>query len=283
LLHQSAYGFPTPMHGRFAWLQDTYARIATGLERLRPLVGGVPCVYAVEGREHEIVAHAVAQKLGLPVAPWPTIGVPAPGLIVVYSLDDLPRSTLAVLAQRRPDQILFAHASPWTHDFPIAPALVERHAQAMLARAKRQLQASGVDVGAIDDRRMIADFREGAEQEARGNILVQAIAAREGITAADADVQKRVAELATARNESPKKLRADLEREQAMPQLEAQIREQKTLDMLISQAKITDEDPATVDKLIVTPEEAAAEAKAETKAGAKATSKSKPKKKEPTP
>jgi trigger factor len=169
------------------------------------------------------------------------------------------------------------------NDFPIAPALVERHAQAMLARAKRQLQASGVDVGAIDDRRMIADFREGAEQEARGNILVQAIAAREGITAADADVQKRVAELASARNESPKKLRADLDREQAMPQLEAQIREQKTLDMLISQAKITDEDPATADKLIVSPEEAAAEAKAETKANVKTTSKSKPKKKEPTP
>ena len=131
LLHRSAYGFPTPMHGRFAWLQDSYARIATGLDRLRPLVGAVPCVYAVEGREHEIVAHAAAQKLGLPVAPWPTIGVPAPGLIVVYSLDDLPRSTLAVLAQRRPDQILFAHASPWTHDFPIAPDVTTLLCQSM--------------------------------------------------------------------------------------------------------------------------------------------------------
>ena len=142
------------------------------------------------------------------------------------------------------------------NDFPIAPALVERHAQAMVARAKRQLQQAGVDPNAIDDRRMMADFREGAEQEARGGILVQAIADREGVTASDADVQKRIAELATARNESPKKLRADLEREQALPQLEAQIREQKTLDLLISQAKITDEDPATADKLIVTPDEA---------------------------
>ena len=140
--------------------------------------------------------------------------------------------------------------------FPIAPALVERHAQNMVARAKRQLQSAGIDPATIDDRRMLADFREGAEQEARGNILVQAIAEREGITASDADVQKRIAELATARNESPKKLRADLEREQAIPQLEAQIREQKTLDMLISQAKITDEDPATAEKSIVTPDEA---------------------------
>jgi trigger factor len=166
------------------------------------------------------------------------------------------------------------------NDFPIAPALVERHTQAMVGRAKRQLQQAGVDPNAIDDRRMMADFREGAEQEARGGILVMAIADREGVTASDADVQKRVAELATARNESPKKLRADLEREQALPQLEAQIREQKVLDMLIAQAKITDEDPATADKLIVTPDEAA-EASVEAKA-AKASKKTS-KKKDPTP
>jgi trigger factor len=158
------------------------------------------------------------------------------------------------------------------NDFPIAPALIERHAQNMVARAKRQLAAAGLDVEAMDDRRMMAEFGAGAEHEARGNILLTAIAEREGVTAADADLQKRIAELAAARNESPKKLRADLEREQALPQLEAQIREQKTLDLLIAQAKITDEDPATADKLIVTPEKASDEAKAESK-----------KKKEPTP
>ena len=168
------------------------------------------------------------------------------------------------------------------NEFAIAPALVERHAQAMVARAKRQLQAAGMDPEQMDDRRMMADFREGAEQEARGGILVQAIAEREGLTASDADVQKRIAELATARNESPKKLRADIDRDQAMPQIEAQIREQKTLDLLISQAKITDEDPTTADKMIVTPDSSDA-AKAEAKA-AKATKPKTPKaKKDPTP
>jgi trigger factor len=164
------------------------------------------------------------------------------------------------------------------NDFPIAPALVERHAQAMAARAKRQLVAAGLDPDTLDERRMVADFREGAEQEARGGILVQAIAEREGISASDADVQKRIAELAAARNETPKKIRADIERDNAMAQVEASIREQKTLDMLILQAKITDEDPAAADKLIVTPEEAKAEEKA-----AKATKTKASKKKDTTP
>ena len=162
------------------------------------------------------------------------------------------------------------------NDFPIAPALVERHAQAMAARAKRQLVQAGLDAEAIDERRMVAEFRERAEEEARGGILIQAIAEREGISSSDADVQKRIAELATARGETPKKIRADIDRDNALPQLEYSIREQKTLDMLISQAKITDEDPATAEKLIVTPDEAKAEAKAKTP---KKTSK----KKDPTP
>jgi trigger factor len=161
------------------------------------------------------------------------------------------------------------------NEFPIAPSLVERYAQSMVARAKRQLAAAGLDVEAMDDQRMMEDFRESAEQEARGGILITAIAAREGITASDADVQKRIAELAAARGENAKKLRADLEKERGLPQLEASIREQKVLDMLIAQAKITDEDP---EKLIVTPDEAAKEEAKKPKKTA-----SKGKKKDPTP
>ena len=147
------------------------------------------------------------------------------------------------------------------NDFPIAPALVERHAQAIVNRAKTQLMMAGIDVEGqnFDEAKMRQEFRADAEEEARGTILVQAIAEREGITATDADIQKRVAEIAAARQENPKKLRAELEKDQRIHQIRNQIIEQKTLDLLIAQAKITDEDPA---RLIVTPDEAAAEAAA---------------------
>ena len=147
------------------------------------------------------------------------------------------------------------------NDFPIAPALVERHAQAIVNRAKTQLMMAGIDVEGqnFDEAKMRQEFRADAEEEARGTILVQAIAEREGITASDADIQKRIAEIAAARQENPKKLRAELEKDHRIHQIRNQIIEQKTLDMLIAQAKITDEDPA---RLIVTPDEAAAEAAA---------------------
>jgi hypothetical protein len=123
VLHQSPYGFDEPMHGRYAWLADSLPRVATGLDRLQALVAplALPCVYAPPGRDHEILAHAAGQRLGIPVAPWPAVGVPAPGLIVLYDLAALPGGDVARLIQRRPDQIVFAHASPWTTDSPLAP------------------------------------------------------------------------------------------------------------------------------------------------------------------
>jgi trigger factor len=144
------------------------------------------------------------------------------------------------------------------NSFPIAPALIDRFAQALVNRAKNQLVMMGVDVDAFDDERMRREVRAEAEEEARGSILLQTIAEREGHAATDADVQKRLAEMAAARNVSAKQLRAEFEKDGRINQLEAQIREQKTLDMLISQAKITDEDPPTSPEgsLIVTPEEA---------------------------
>ena len=123
LVHQSPYGFDEPMRGRYAWLGDSNARIATGLARLAELARGMTleCVYAPPGRGHAIIASAVSQKLGLPVVPWPAVGVPAPGLVALYDLADLEPADVTRLAQRRDNQVVFAHASPWTEDSPIAP------------------------------------------------------------------------------------------------------------------------------------------------------------------
>ena len=135
LAHQSPYGYDQPMHGRYAWLADSLPRVATGIERLGALVSGLelPCIYAPPGRDHEIVAHAVAAKLGLTIAAWPAVGVPAPGLVVLYDLAELSDAHVAQLVHRRPDQVLFAHASPWTSDCPVAPDVTTLLYQTLVA------------------------------------------------------------------------------------------------------------------------------------------------------
>jgi trigger factor len=142
--------------------------------------------------------------------------------------------------------------------FPIANALVHRHAHAMYERFVQQMQMAGIDTEAnpIDHDRFEAEVKDDAEQEARASVLIAAIADREGIDASDADVQKKIAELAAARQENAKKLRAELEKSNRMPAVRAQIREEKALELLLTQAKIVDADP---DRLIVTPDEARAQ------------------------
>jgi len=123
VIHQSPYGFDEPMRGRYAWLQDALPRVATGLAQVAELAAGAPCIYAPPGRNHAIVAEALARRMGIETAPWPAIGVPAPGIIAMYDLANLSEADVARLSERRPDQILFAHASPWTQDSPVAPDL----------------------------------------------------------------------------------------------------------------------------------------------------------------
>jgi trigger factor len=155
--------------------------------------------------------------------------------------------------------------------FPVAPSLVDRYAEDIAFRTKTQLMMMGIDVdgGGWNDAEILKEVRPEAEAEARASILVHAIGEREGVEASEGDVQKRVAEIAAQRGDSSKKLRAELENNGRIAGVKAQIVYEKTVDMLLGQAKIVDEDPdsliitpdkAGAERLIVTPEEAAAEA-----------------------
>ena len=129
--------------------------------------------------------------------------------------------------------------------FPVAPSLVDRYAEDMVMRTRQQLMMMGVDVehGGFNVEAMLKETRGEAEQEARANILIQAIAEKEGVEASEGDLQKRLAEIAASRNESVKKLRAELEGNGRISGVRAQIVSDKTVELLLSQAKITDGEP----------------------------------------
>jgi hypothetical protein len=134
VVHRSPYGFTGGMRGRYAWLTDSPALIATGLDRLAALIAPLelPCIYAPPGRDHEILARAASLRLGLPLAPWPAVGVPAPGLVMLYDLAALPSAEVPRLLQRRAGQVVYAHASPWTIDSPLTPDVTTLLYQALV-------------------------------------------------------------------------------------------------------------------------------------------------------
>jgi hypothetical protein len=182
LTHLSPYGFDQPMRGRYAWLQDSPSRVRTGLDRLVAILAAwgeaPPCIYAPPGRDHEIVAHAAAARLGVPVAPWPAVGVPAPGLVVLYDLAGLELRDIERLLERRPGQILFAHASPWTEDGPLAADVTTLLHQSLTAPWAERLV---IDPGDHSTGRAAADDRD-------PELIGAEIAAAEPLTADEIEV-----------------------------------------------------------------------------------------------
>jgi trigger factor len=92
--------------------------------------------------------------------------------------------------------------------------------------------------GAIDNQRMRDELREEANDEVRAAFLVDAIATKEKVEVADADFEKKLAEMATTRQMSVPKLKAELQKENRLETIRYQLREEKTLDLLLSRAKI---------------------------------------------
>ncbi len=161
LLHRSPHGVEAGMRGRYAWLQDSAALLRTGVDRLRAVLvarGLAPvCVYAPPGRDHELVAEVVARVLAVPRAPWPAVGVPAPGLIAAYDLADVAWADLERLVDRRADQLLFAHASRWVEDGPVAPDVTTLLHQSVIPPwgARLVVDGSGAPAHAPADARAI--------------------------------------------------------------------------------------------------------------------------------
>ncbi|HJL23006.1 MAG TPA: hypothetical protein RMH80_12290, partial [Polyangiaceae bacterium LLY-WYZ-15_(1-7)] len=125
LLHESPHGHAEPMHGRYAFVSDSWGLLREGLDRLAAVLQALELaperVLAGPDRGSRILARAAAERFGAPLVPF--LDQPeAPGLVVVHDLDRVgDEDVLRALHPHRPGQLLFAHASAWVDPFPYAP------------------------------------------------------------------------------------------------------------------------------------------------------------------
>lgn len=142
LLHVSPHG-PDVMRGRYGFLQDSEALCAEGIARLLAVLEGVgerpQRVVLLPERSSEILGRAIAERLGVAAEEW-SDGDTRPGLFPAYDLDQLPPNVSHLLAEHRPGQILFAHATCWTDPFPFAADLTTFQHQHVRAPWDAQLE-----------------------------------------------------------------------------------------------------------------------------------------------
>jgi hypothetical protein len=122
LAHISPYGYDEPMHGRYAYVQDSLAGCRRTIDRLGLVLrstGLSPVgVSPLPDRASTILSLATASVLGLSVLPWQE-GRPDT-IVVAYNLGaDGPPPRL--LTERTAGSILVEHATSWTDCGPVAP------------------------------------------------------------------------------------------------------------------------------------------------------------------
>lgn len=125
LLHESEHGYPEPMRGRYAFVQDSAPLERLALERLRVVLEAIgerpPRVIAAPDRASHILALAAAGMFGVAYEPWRESDE-QPGLFVAWRMESVESdSFLRALHTHRPRQRLFVHASSWTEPFAYAP------------------------------------------------------------------------------------------------------------------------------------------------------------------
>jgi trigger factor len=137
-------------------------------------------------------------------------------------------------------QVASALTASASWDLP--PALLRRQAQRELERAILELRRSGFDDDSI--RRYVNELRQSVmastARALKEHFILERIAEDEGIADTAADYDEEIRAVAAQSGESPRRVRASLERRGLMDVLRNQIIERKTVDLITSHASFKD-------------------------------------------
>lgn len=120
--------------------------------------------------------------------------------------------------------------------------LVLRQVDNALRREKLEMQQAGYSQRDIAARE--SEMRQNAvsttRQALKEHFVLDRIATEHEIEASESDVDNEIANMATQQGESPRRLRARLEKSGVIENLEAQIREMKAVEHILGQVKFND-------------------------------------------
>ncbi len=122
------------------------------------------------------------------------------------------------------------------NQIPVAEGLVHRAVHNQMERLQQMLGGSSEGLG--DD--LHDKLKDGAADDVRGEFLVEAVAKAEDIQVSDEDVDSQIADLAKYQGKAPNRMKAELERDGRLEDIQFSLRRDKTLDLLVERASVSD-------------------------------------------
>ena len=128
------------------------------------------------------------------------------------------------------------------NDFDAAPSMVTREVQAQVEQFKRQLAQQGLNLGQIgsNESQMAENMRPQATFNVKAFLLLEAIRKTEEIEVPQEEIDAEINEMAEAQGQNPARLRATMQKNNQLLLLQAQMREERILDFLMSEADVTE-------------------------------------------
>lgn len=154
---------------------------------------------------------------------------------------DLQREVDAFQDRRLQDRIVDRLVEE--HDFEAPPSMVDLELSYLVERAKARRDPSGADAPAPTADELREELTPQARSQVKARLLLEKIAAAEGIAASDEEVDRRVEALARASGEQAGPVRERYRQDRARAVLRSQIQSGKTLDFLLREADVTVVEP----------------------------------------
>jgi len=131
------------------------------------------------------------------------------------------------------------------NQIPVASSLVERSVELQYQRLRQMLgmKPERGNPGLTND--LKEKMRPAGADEVRGQLVLEAIADKEGLTVTDEEMGKHIEETAKSRNMAPAKLRAEWQRDGRLDNVGYSLRQNKVLKFLVEQATVTEVEKLT--------------------------------------
>ena len=127
------------------------------------------------------------------------------------------------------------------HEFPVPEIMVEAQLDRKLQRLLTQLASQGIDPrqAQVDWRKIREDYRPEAEKGVRASLLLSKVADTEKLEVSEEEVDEIIRELAQEAHEPPATLKTRLTREGELDSIKSTRRNQKAIEFVYRNAKIT--------------------------------------------
>ena len=133
------------------------------------------------------------------------------------------------------DQLLKANS------FEIPESLVEGQTKSLVSDTKNRLASQGMDFKAlgVTEEKLQSDYKETAEKQVRTFLILEKVAAQEGITVTDEEVDGRLKEISERTRQKLEVVKRYYEKNELLPEMKAKMESDKTLDFILQKSEIT--------------------------------------------